>query len=260
MEPLIISKDPTSGQLDGKRMEIEEPKARSQSRKYKNQSAYGIFQPLKLYAKIQPILFSDIGAGMRGFLPVVILSALLFCVLFASYTNAEPMPNADGSVEQQIHIKAEQGDATEQYNLGVMYANGKGVPQDDKQAAFWFRKAAEQGYAEAQLILGLMYNEGQGDVSKDYSQAVAWFRKAAEQGHGDAQYNLGLAYLGELADFGVQKDYKLAYAWFLVAEANGSEGNASGIRGSLERSLPPDVLKEGAELAKEYFEKYQPIQ
>src|SRR5674476_487113 len=108
---------------------------------------------------------------MRDFLSVVVLSALLFTGLFASHTNAEPMPNADGSAEQQIRIKAEQGDVEAQNNLGVMYANSKGVAQDDKQAAFWFRKAAEQGYAEAQLILGLMYNEGQGDVAKDYSQA-----------------------------------------------------------------------------------------
>ena len=29
---------------------------------------------------------------------------------------------------------AEQGDATAQFNLGVMYDNGEGVPQDDKTA------------------------------------------------------------------------------------------------------------------------------
>src|SRR5664280_345044 len=131
---------------------------------------------------------------MPGFLSVVVLSALLFTGLFASHKNAEPMPNADGSVEQQIRIKAEQGDAEAQNNLGMMYANGKGVVQDDKQAAFWFRKAAEQGYAEAQLILGLMYNEGQGGLTKDYSQAVAWFRRAAEQGLAMAQFNLGVMY------------------------------------------------------------------
>ena len=66
-------------------------------------------------------------AIMRGFLSFVVLSALLFTGLFASHTNAEPMPNIDGSVEQQIRIKAEQGDAEAQNNLGVMYANGKGV-------------------------------------------------------------------------------------------------------------------------------------
>jgi TPR repeat protein len=117
---------------------------------------------------------------MPGFLSVVVLSALLFTGLFASHTNAEPMPNADESVAQQIRIKAEQGDAEAQNNLGMMYANGKGVAQDDKQAAVWFRKAAEQGYAEAQLILGLMYFNGTG-VPQDYAQAYMWTNLAAAQ-------------------------------------------------------------------------------
>ena len=47
---------------------------------------------------------------------------------------------------------AEQGDATAQFNLGVMYANGgEGVPEDDAEAVRWYRLAAEQGYAAAQL-------------------------------------------------------------------------------------------------------------
>jgi len=74
---------------------------------------------------------------MRILLPVIFLSALLFTGLFANH------PNTDGSVEQKIRIKAEQGDAELQNNLGAMYANGEGVAQDDKQAAFWFCKAAD---------------------------------------------------------------------------------------------------------------------
>ena len=37
--------------------------------------------------------------------------------------------------------KADQGDATAQYNLGNIYANGEGVPQDDAQAAAGAAKA-----------------------------------------------------------------------------------------------------------------------
>ncbi len=36
---------------------------------------------------------------------------------------------------------AEQGDASAQTSLGVMYANGLGVPQDDTEAIKWYRKA-----------------------------------------------------------------------------------------------------------------------
>jgi TPR repeat protein len=35
---------------------------------------------------------------------------------------------------------AEAGDASAQYNLGVMYANGEGVPEDDAEAVKWYRK------------------------------------------------------------------------------------------------------------------------
>jgi TPR repeat protein len=65
---------------------------------------------------------------------------------------------------------AEAGDATAQYNLGVMYAEGRGVPQDDEEAAKWFRLAAEQGNAGAQNNLGVMYANGHG-VPRDYREA-----------------------------------------------------------------------------------------
>ena len=40
---------------------------------------------------------------------------------------------------------AEQGHASAQYNLGIMYEKGQGVPQDYAEAVKLFRKAAEQG-------------------------------------------------------------------------------------------------------------------
>ena len=49
---------------------------------------------------------------------------------------------------------ADQGDATAQYDLGLMYAKGQGVPQDYAEAVKWFRKAADQGDASAQYNLG----------------------------------------------------------------------------------------------------------
>ena len=36
---------------------------------------------------------------------------------------------------------AEQGNATAQFNLGLMYANGEGVPKDDAEAVRWYRLA-----------------------------------------------------------------------------------------------------------------------
>ena len=45
----------------------------------------------------------------------------------------------------QLRQAAEQGDASAQYNLGVMYANGEGVPEDYVKAYAWINLAAAQG-------------------------------------------------------------------------------------------------------------------
>ena len=63
---------------------------------------------------------------------------------------------------KELRPLAEQGNATAQYNLAVMYDNGQGVPQNFNEAAKWYRKAAEQGEAKAQYNLAVMYAKGQG--------------------------------------------------------------------------------------------------
>ena len=48
---------------------------------------------------------------------------------------------------------AEQGHATSQFNLGLMFLEGKGVPQDKTAATSWLEKASAQGHVEAQDAL-----------------------------------------------------------------------------------------------------------
>ena len=77
----------------------------------------------------------------------------------------------------------------EQFQQGLAAAE-----KGDHQTAFQFWKPlAEQGYASAQFNLGVMYDHGQG-VKQDYLEAAKWYRKAAEQGHRDAQFYLGVMY------------------------------------------------------------------
>ena len=61
----------------------------------------------------------------------------------------------------KVRASAEQGDASAQANLGVMYVTGRGVPQDDAEAVRWYRLAAtrffrkllrRQGCAPRRLI------------------------------------------------------------------------------------------------------------
>ena len=87
---------------------------------------------------------------------------------------------------------AEQGEASAQFNLGMMYDNGQGVKQDDVEAVKWYRQAAEQGYAKAQYNLGVKYYQGEG-VRQDKGQAKEWFGKACDNGHQD-----GCKYYGKL--------------------------------------------------------------
>ena len=88
---------------------------------------------------------------------------------------------------------ADQGDASAQYNLGVMYEHGQGVPRNYSAALAWFRKAAAQSHAGAQYNVGVMYADGLG-VSRNFATAVTWYREAADQGYASAQSSLGVMY------------------------------------------------------------------
>ena len=48
---------------------------------------------------------------------------------------------------------------------------GKGVPQDHVEAARWYRKAAEQGLASAQYSLAVIFHSGRG-LEEDVAEAV----------------------------------------------------------------------------------------
>ena len=103
---------------------------------------------------------------------------------------------------------AEQGDASAQYNLGVMYANGKGVPQDGKTALKSFTLSAEQGNAYAQYSLGYMYENGRG-VIQDNIHAHMWYNIAASQGYKYATKNRDLL-AKEMTPSQIEKAQELA--------------------------------------------------
>ena len=75
-------------------------------------------------------------------------------------------------------LAANQGDASAQYNLGLMYDKGQGVAQDYNKAAELYTLAANQGDASAQNNLGLMYDKGQG-VPYDYNKAAELYTLSA---------------------------------------------------------------------------------
>ena len=145
---------------------------------------------------------------------------------------------------------AEQGNASAQYNLALMYDFGKGVLQDYKTAAKWFRLAAEQGDASAQFNLALMYEDGEG-VLQDDKTAVKWYRLAAEQGDAKAQTNLGVMYAkGD----GVIADKVYAHMWGNIGSSNGNE-NGGKLRDFLAKRMTPSQLEKAQDLARECVAK-----
>ncbi len=114
------------------------------------------------------------------------LQAIVFVLLMAVFPSVYAGGCVYGDVNEygdvnDCRAKAEQGDASAQYNLGVMYAKGQGVALDYKVAAKWYTKAAEQGYARAQYKLGVRYAIGHG-VAQDYVMAHMFFNIAAIDG------------------------------------------------------------------------------
>ena len=83
---------------------------------------------------------------------------------------------------------AEKGDASAQYNLGLMYGNGQGVTQDYKEAVRVYLLAAAQGDARAQNNLGFLYGYGQG-VIQDNVYSHMWMNIAASRGEEKAVTN-----------------------------------------------------------------------
>jgi hypothetical protein len=160
----------------------------------------------------------------KVFLGVLVLLFAFSGICFAETSGdilkkgSQAYTNGDFETAAEWYRKAaEQGDATGQYLLGLMYRYGKGVSQDSVEAAKWLLKAAEQGHARSQFNLAVMSELGKG-VSKSQTEAIKWYQKAAEQGDAQAQHNLAcFYYLGK----GVSKNFETAAEWYRKAAEQG---------------------------------------
>ena len=92
---------------------------------------------------------------MKAFIASVALVAATLGALPASAQTGD-------ETVADLRVRAEQGDASAQAALGVMYVAGRGVPEDYGEAVRWYQLAAEQGNDGAQFHLGVMYANGNG--------------------------------------------------------------------------------------------------
>lgn len=96
---------------------------------------------------------------------------------------------------------ANQGNASAQYNLGVMYYKGKGVLRDNTKAFEWFQKAADQGNAKAQFNLEAMYSNGESAypykiASQGISESAAAFVRSPAIAQAEADIKEAQAAVG----------------------------------------------------------------
>jgi len=111
---------------------------------------------------------------------------LIISLLLAGLAIAGPFEEALKACDRGDHMTeyglieslADQGNASAQYHLGVMYDDGHGVPQDYNKASMWYEMAAGKGNAKAMFNIGEMYASGNG-VPQDYVLAYMWFTLAA---------------------------------------------------------------------------------
>ena len=146
-------------------------------------------------------------------------------------------------------LAADQGDASAQFILGLLYSHGEGVPQNYREAARLYRLAAEQGVADAQHMLGVMYSEGSG-VPQNYQEAVRLYRLAADQGNASAQFNLGVMYFNGQ---GVPRDNILAHMWLNLAASSltGEDGKkAVSNRDIVARRMTPAQIERAQSMAR----------
>lgn len=147
----------------------------------------------------------------------------------------------------ELQALAEQGNALDQYNLGVRYEKAQGVRQDFQEAARWYRLAAMQGSADAQYKLCAMSDFGRG-LLQDDQEALRWCGLAADQGEGFAMYTIGLHYH---TGRGVSPDWVRAYMWYNLAAAHGVEQGAIW-RDRLTYVMAPTQIAEAQKLAREW--------
>jgi TPR repeat protein len=156
----------------------------------------------------------------------------------------------DEATAKEVRKAAEEGDASAQYRLGLLYEGGVGVPQNYKKAKEWFEKAAKQGHVGAQADLGTLYLQGAG-APQSAQMAVFWFSQAAEQGDVLVFAKLGRMYA---EGRGVRQDSIQAHMWYNLAAAQGEE-KAAEARDALATQMTPAQIAEAQRLAREWKPK-----
>lgn len=111
---------------------------------------------------------------------------------------------------ERLSPLAEQGNATAQDTLGIIYAYGLSVPKDKARAQELFLAADNAIVAERFFYIAQRFDLGD-EVGKDSQEALAWYIAAAEHGHKQAQSVLMQAYRN--GHYGLTSDQRKSEYW-----------------------------------------------
>jgi TPR repeat protein len=146
------------------------------------------------------------------------------------YQEGHGVKANDAEAAKWFRLAADQGHGYAALNLGFCFEKGRGVPQSNADAARWYHRAADQHIPEAEFALGLLALR----VVHDEREALKWFRLAAHKGLPLAQYAMGAAYE---AGAGTRRNEKQAGKWYLQAAEHGQSAAQSAIARFYEHGL-----------------------
>ena len=147
----------------------------------------------------------------------------LFCVGLMEIDN--PPRNVEKGI-RNLERAADQGLATAQATLGMIYFAGIGVPRDPKEAISWCSKAARKHLPLGMFYLGMAYSSGDG-IPRNNDFSNRWIRAAADKGLVMAQLTLGMKL--SLGD-GIERNLDHGVQWLRQAANNGSSEAALQLR------------------------------
>ena len=141
-------------------------------------------------------------------------------VCAAALGGGDPVQNlaasalkGDRQAEQALEARAQQGEVSAQYSMGMLFLSGKGAGRSDERALDWFERAAAAGHVESAHNAAVIRERGPASV-RDMDKALAWYRLAAQAGYARSQANLGrLLVHGKHPEDGI--------AWLEKARAQG---------------------------------------
>ncbi len=111
----------------------------------------------------------------------ILALALAVGALAASAQTQQTLEQATDSV-RQIYVRAQQGVAADQNEVGGWYYRGRHVPQNYETALQWWSRAAQQGNALAIGNMGLCYQTGHG-ILADSTRAVQLYDRSLRAGN-----------------------------------------------------------------------------